>query len=62
MEAWCGVTPHASPYSSTYRIQTHTARGRAGWERGRVKECLLEMRVGRPVIIYRIMYDDGAEV
>ena len=37
----------------------HTARGRAGWERGRVKECLLEMRAGRPVIIYHLAYDDG---
>ena len=35
---------------------------RAGWERGRVKECVLEMRAGRPVIIYRITYDDGEEV
>ena len=40
----------------------HTARGRAGWERGRVKECLLEMRAGRPVIIYHLAYDDGEEV
>ena len=35
---------------------------RAGWERGRVKECVLEMRAGRPVIIYRITYHDGEEV
>ena len=35
---------------------------RAGWERGRVKECVLEMRAGRPVIIYRITYNDGEEV
>lgn len=35
---------------------------RAGWERGRVKECVLEMRARRPVIIYRITYHDGEEV
>merc|ERR1740124_1892121 len=33
-----------------------------GWERGRGKECMLEMQAGRPVIIYRITYDDGEEV
>ena len=27
-----------------------------------MKECVLEMRAGRPVIIYRITYDDGEEV
>ena len=37
-------------------------RARAGWEKGRVKECVLEMRVGAPAIIYRITYDDGEEV
>ena len=35
---------------------------RAGWERGRVKECVLELRAGRPVILYRITYDDGEKV
>jgi len=35
---------------------------RAGWERGRVKECVLELRAGRPVILYGITYDDGEKV
>ena len=34
----------------------------AGWEKGRVKECALEMQLGGPVITYRITYDDGEEV
>ena len=34
----------------------------AGWEKGRVKECALEMQLGGPVIIYHITYDDGEEV
>ena len=47
----------------TYAALRHLSYSvRAGWERGRVKECVLEMRAGRPVIIYRITYDDGEEV
>ena len=34
----------------------------AGWEKGRVKECALEIQLAGPVIIYHITYDDGEEV
>ena len=58
-------TVHATPRRRHAR--------RAGWERGRVKECVLEMRDrdetlhgmrsgGTPVIIYHITYDDGEKV
>ena len=49
------LPPNTQPRHLSYSV-------RAGWERGRVKECVLEMRAGRPVIIYRITYDDGEEV
>lgn len=45
----------ARPRSTVLR----DAPRRAGWERGRVTECVLEMRKDVPVIIYRITYDDG---
>ena len=59
---------HGAPLSRTARLRPHAAPHirdtprRAGWERGRVRECVLEMRKGTPVIIYRITYDDGEEV
>ena len=53
------LLPHGRPQAQP--PLDHCAR--AGWESGRVKECVLEMRgVGTPVIIYRITYDDGEEV
>ena len=59
---------HGAPLSRTARLRPHAAPHirdtprRAGWERGRVRECVLEMRKGTPVIIYHITYDDGEEV
>ena len=59
---------HGAPLSRTARLRPPAApriRGTprcAGWERGRVRECVLEMRKATPVIIYHITYDDGEEV
>ena len=58
----CVLTPLSCSPTRTRPQAPEPHHVRAGWERGRVKECVLEMRAGRPVIIYRITYHDGEEV
>ena len=58
----CVLTPLSCSPTRTRPQATELHHVRAGWERGRVKECVLEMRARRPVIIYRITYHDGEEV
>ena len=56
-----GLVLHSRRVSCTAALHC-TTHARAGWEKGRVKECALEMQLGGPVIIYHITYDDGEEV
>ena len=56
-----GTRASAHNYATQPAHHTHTAacRTAAGWERGEIKECNPEVRQRKPVIIYRVRYDDG---